>query len=178
MFIEQEKANHAVALMCRLFRVSKSGYYAWRNRLPSARSVADAELLVRIKTIHEQSRGIYGAPRVHAELRLKHHIYCSNKRVARLMRQAGLVGVHRRRFGSTTQRDPKREAYPDLVERQFTADEPNKVWVADVTQHQTDEGWELGPMGRALPVLAVLSRRYRCLLPLSRGVVVCRALHR
>ena len=84
-FIEQEKANHAVALMCRLFEVSKSGYYAWRSRPPSARSVADAELLVHIKTIHEESRGIYGAPRIHAELRLKHYIYCSNKRVARLI---------------------------------------------------------------------------------------------
>ena len=141
MFVEQEKANHAVALMCRLFEVSKSGYYAWRNRPPSARSVADAELLVRIKTIHEESRGNYGVPRIHAELRLKHHIYCSNKRVARLMRQVGLVGVHRRKFTSSTQRDPKREAYPDRVERRFTADEPNKVWVADVTQHETEEGW-------------------------------------
>ena len=140
-FIEQEKANHCVERMCRVLEVSKSGYYAWRARPPSARSVADAELLVRIKTIHEQSRGIYGAPRVHAELRLKHHIRCSNKRVARLMRYTGLVGVHRRKFTPSTQRDPKREAYPDRVERQFTANEPNKVWVADVTQHETDEGW-------------------------------------
>ena len=141
MFIEQEKANHAVALMCRLFGVSKSGYYAWRARPPSARNVADAELLTHIKTIHEESRGIYGAPRIHAELRLKHHTFCSRRRVARLMQQASLVGVHRRKFSGTTQRDPKREAYPDLVERRFTVDEPNKVWVADVTQHETDEGW-------------------------------------
>ena len=127
--------------MCRVLEVSKSGYYAWRERPPSARSIADAELLVRIKTIHDESRGIYGAPRIHAELRLKHHIFCSRRRVARLMRQAGLVGVHRRKFSGTTQRDPKRETYPDLVERRFSADEPNKVWVADVTQHETDEGW-------------------------------------
>ena len=127
--------------MCRVLEVSKSGYYAWRERPPSARSIADAELLVRIKTIHDESRGIYGAPRIHAELRLKHYIYCSNKRVARLMRYTGLVGVHRRKYSGATQRDPKREAYPDLAERRFTADEPNKVWVADVTQHQTDEGW-------------------------------------
>lgn len=141
MFIEQEKANHAVALMCRLFEVSKSGYYAWQSRPPSARSKSDAKLLGYIKKIHEESRGIYGAPRIHAELRLKYHMCCSNKRVARLMRQAGLVGVHRRKFTCTTRRDPKREAYPDRVERQFTADEPNKVWVADVTQHETGEGW-------------------------------------
>ena len=141
MFIEQEKANHSVKRMCRLFEVSKSGYYAWRERPPSARSIADAELLTYIRKVHEESRGIYGAPRIYAELRLEHHIYCSNKRVARLMRQAGLVGVHRRKFTSSTQRDPKREAYPDRVERRFTADEPNKVWVADVTQHETEEGW-------------------------------------
>lgn len=141
MFVEQEKANHAVALMCRLFGVSKSGYYAWRSRPPSARSRADAELLVLINRVHEESRGIYGAPRVQAELRLKHHIFCSRRRVARLMRQAGLVGVHRRKFSGTTRRDPKRETYPDLVERRFSANEPNRVWVADVTQHETDEGW-------------------------------------
>lgn len=140
-FIEQEKANHAIALMCRLFEVSKSGYYAWRKRGSSARSESDAHLLGYIKTIYEESRGIYGVPRIHAELRLKHHIYCSKKRVARLMCQAGLVGIHRRKFTCSTQQNPKREAYPDRVERQFTADEPNKVWVADVTQHETDEGW-------------------------------------
>ena len=115
MFIEQEKANHAVALMCRLFEVSKSGYYAWRKRGSSLRSVADANLLMRIEKIYEKSRGIYGAPRVHAELRDEHQIYCSRKRVARLMREAGLVGVHRRKFTSTTRRDPKRDPYPDLV---------------------------------------------------------------
>jgi putative transposase len=141
MFVEQEKANHAVALMCRLFGVSKSGYYAWRSRPPSAQSRADAELLVLINRVHEESRGIYGAPRVQAELRLKHHIFCSRRRVARLMRQAGLVGVDRRKFSGTTRRDPKRETYPDLVERRFSANEPNRVWVADVTQHETDEGW-------------------------------------
>lgn len=141
MFIEQEKANHAVALMCRLFEVSKSGYYAWRERPPSARSESDAELRAHIKSIHTESRGIYGAPRIHADLRLKHHIHCSRKRVARLMRQSGLAGIHRRKFASTTQRNPKREAYPDLVERRFTVDEPNKLWVADVTQHETSEGW-------------------------------------
>jgi len=126
--------------MCRLFGVSKSGYYAWQHRGPSARSLSDAELLVHIKTIHEESRGVYGAPRIHADLKLKHHIDCSRKRVARLMRQADLVGIHRRKFVGTTKRDPKRDPYPDLVERQFTIDEANRVWVADVTQHETDEG--------------------------------------
>jgi transposase InsO family protein len=141
MFIEQQKALYPVAVMCRLFGVSKSGYYAWQNREPSARSLSDAELLIPIQTIHQESRRIYGAPRIQAELRRTYDTYCSRKRVARLMRQAGLVGVHRRKFTSTTRRDPKRDPYPDLVKRQFTTDEPNKVWVADVTQHETDEGW-------------------------------------
>jgi putative transposase len=141
MFMEQEKANHAVALMCRLFGVSKSGYYAWQHRGPSARSLSDTELLTHIKMIHEESRCVYGAPRIHADLKLKHHIDCSRKRVAKLMRQADLVGIHRRKFTGTTKRDPKRDPYPDLLERQFTIDEPNRVWVADVTQHETDEGW-------------------------------------
>lgn len=141
MFVEQEKANHTVALMCRLLRVSRSGYYTWSGRSIPPRKEADAELTEKIKVIHEKSRGIYGAPRIHAELRDEHRIRCSRKRVARLMRQAGLAGVHRRKFTSTTRRDPKRDPYPDLVERRFTVDEPNKLWVADVTQHETDEGW-------------------------------------
>ncbi len=127
--------------MCRLFGVSKSGYCAWRERKPSPRSESDAKLLAHIKMIHEESRCVYGAPRIHADLKLKHHIDCSRKRVAKLMRQADLVGIHRRKFTGTTKRDPKRDPYPDLLERQFTIDEPNRVWVADVTQHETDEGW-------------------------------------
>ena len=141
MFIEQEKANHSVKRMCHVLEVSKSGYYAWCGRGASRREKADAELVERIKAIHEESRGIYGAPRIHAELRLKHHIFCSRKRVARLMREAGVMGVHRRKYQGTTQRDPKRDPYPDRVERQFTVGEPNKLWVADATQHETGEGW-------------------------------------
>ncbi len=141
MFVEQEKANHAVGRICRVLGVSRSGYYAWLGRVRSAREAADEELLAKIKAIHQESRGTYGAPRIHAELRKKHQVSCSRKRVARLMRQSGLVGVHRRKDRGTTQRDPRRESYPDLVERQFEASAPNTLWVADVTQHETDEGW-------------------------------------
>ncbi len=86
MFIEQEKANHSVKLMCRVLEVSRSGYYAWCERGPSQRERADAALSKTIKSIHEQSRGTYGAPRIHAELKDDHHVHCSCKRVARLMR--------------------------------------------------------------------------------------------
>lgn len=101
----------------------------------------DAELLEHIKLIHAKSRGIYGAPRIHAELRRQHQLCCSRKRVARLMCEAGLVGVHRRRNRGSTRRDPARPSYSDLVRRNFTPNTPDRLWVADITQHKTDEGW-------------------------------------
>jgi len=91
--------------------------------------------------IHRKSRGTYGAPRIHAELTMGDGISCSKKRVARLMRQANLTGVHRRRLKGCTRRDPTRPSYPDLVERSFTATAPNQNWVADLTQVATGEGW-------------------------------------
>ena len=121
--------------------VSPSGYYAWRQRGLSRRTQRDAELLERIRTVHAKSRAIYGAPRVYAELRRKHGVCCSRKRVARLMREAGLVGVHRRRKPGSTKRDPARPSYDDRVQREFTSNTPNRLWVADITQHMTDEGW-------------------------------------
>ena len=121
--------------------VSPSGYYAWRQRVPAQRAQRDAELLERIKAIHTKSRGIYGAPRVHAELRRTYDVHCSRKRVARLMREAGLVGIHRRRKRGSTKRDPARPSYADLVQREFAPDAPDRLWVADITQHKTNEGW-------------------------------------
>ncbi len=127
--------------MCRVLGVSPSGYYAWRQRGSSRRTQQDAELLGRIRTVHIKSRGIYGAPRIHAELRRKHGVFCSRKRVARLMREAGLRGIHRRRKRGSTRRDPARPSYADLVKRTFTADTPDRLWVADITQHMTAKGW-------------------------------------
>ena len=94
-----------------------------------------------IRAIHRASRGTYGAPRIQAELRLGYGIRCSCKRVARLMREAGLQGISRRRRKGLTRRNPKRPSFPDQVERQFTVQKPNRLWVADITQHKTDEGW-------------------------------------
>jgi transposase InsO family protein len=127
--------------MCRVLGVSTSGFYAWRERKPSTRAQQDAELLKLIIKIHRESGGTYGAPRIHAELRMEYGIRCSKKRVARLMRQANLVGVHCRRLKGCTKRDPARPSYPDLVQRSFTATAPNQLWVADITQHATGEGW-------------------------------------
>lgn len=101
----------------------------------------DNRLRELIITIHRDSDGTYGAPRIHAELTLELGIPCAKKRVARLMREVGLVGVHRRKTGGCTKRDPARPVYPDLVQRSFTALKPNQLWVADITQHYTSEGW-------------------------------------
>ncbi len=127
--------------MCRVLGVSTSGFYAWRKRKPSKRSLEDSRLKALIAKIHRDSRGTYGAPRILAELRMGYGIRCSKNRVARLMREANLFGVHRRKPKGCTKRDPARPSYPDLVERSFTAAAPNQLWVADITQHYTSEGW-------------------------------------
>jgi putative transposase len=139
-FVEREKAHHAVVRLCHVLGVSPSGYWAWRKRAPAARTRADAQLAEQIRTIHQSSRGTYGVPRVHAELAAA-GIRCGRKRVARLMRQAGLVGCHRRRPFHTTRRDPTAEPAPDLVQRAFAASAPNLLWVADITDVPTGEGF-------------------------------------
>lgn len=139
-FVEREKANHPVATMCRVLEVSTSGFWAWSKRPPSARACSDAELTSVIRGIHTRSRGTYGMPRVHAELR-DTGTHCSRKRVARLMRAAGLEGVHRRRSTRTTVQDRGAAPAPDLVERLFSASCPNVLWVADITYVPTWQGF-------------------------------------
>ena len=114
---------------------SASGYYAWLNRSPSARQRADRALRDQIVDIHSRSRGTYGVPRIHAELAAE-GVAVGRKRVARLMRQAGIQGVHRRRKVSTTRQNPERAAAPDLVRREFTASGPDHIWVADIERHE------------------------------------------
>jgi putative transposase len=128
------------ATMCRLLGVSTSGYYAWQDRPPSARSAADAVLLEHIREAHAQSYGTYGAPRLHAELAAK-GILVGRKRVARLMRAAGLAGVSRRKGPRTTRRREGARPAPDLVERNFTAERPDQLWVADITYVPTWAGF-------------------------------------
>jgi len=138
--VDAEKVNHPVALLCRVLGVSRAGYYAWRARSPSARAVADAALTETIRAIHRRSRGTYGAPRVHAELVEEHGVRCGRKRVARLMRAAGVAGCHRRRAARTTRRDAAAAPGPDLVRRAFAADAPNRLWTADITYLPTWSG--------------------------------------
>ena len=134
------QAIYGVATMCRVLAVSASGYYAWRKRLPSARARADAELTSRITAIHQYSRATYGAPRIHEEL-LALGIHVGRKRVARLMKAADLCGVSRRKWVTTTVREPGARPAPDLVERNFAAASPNRLWVADITYIPTWAGF-------------------------------------
>ncbi len=138
--IEAEKTSFPIQFMCRMLGVSRSGYYDWRDRPPSARNRADAALTEKVREIHERSRHTYGSPRVHAELRAL-GTRCGRKRVERLMRQAGLQGCMRARRRGTTRRSTKRAPAEDLVKRNFRATEVDRVWVADITYVATREGF-------------------------------------
>jgi putative transposase len=126
-----------VAVACRLLGVSRSGYYDWLGRPPSAREEANTLLTKHIEQIHQESRGTYGWPRVHAELTLGLGLVVNHKRVRRLMRQAGLQGLYRRR----QHRGPTNTATEDdLVNRQFAVDAPDRLWLTDITEHPTGNG--------------------------------------
>ena len=137
--MSDHQADYPITTMCRLLGVSSSGYHAWVKRQPSRRAETDAALIVDIRAAHAASRGTYGAPRIHAELAAK-DIRVGRKRVARLMRQAGVAGVSRRKFITTTVRGDRRQA-PDLVDRNFTAEGPDRLWVADITYIPTWAGF-------------------------------------
>ncbi len=127
------QARFPIAATARVLGVSRAGYYAWAKRPPSAHTEADAALLKRVQAVHATSRQTYGAPRVQADLREAGERH-SRKRIARLMRQAGLVGACHRRGGPvTTRREQEPRPAPDLVDRRFTAEAPNQLWVADIS---------------------------------------------
>ena len=140
-FISAEKARTPVSMQCRLLGVSRSGYYDWATRAPSDRALTDAWLLEKIKAIHAGNRGVYGARRVHAELRIEHGIHVGKKRVERLMRSAQISGLVKRRHGKTTIRVPGVRVADDLVQRDFAPGAANVLWVADITYLRTWEGW-------------------------------------
>ncbi len=138
--MKSNRAVFSVAAQCRVLGVSSSGYHAWRSRPPSDRQKEDAALTEKIRWIHERSYGTYGTPRVHAEL-FEQGVRISRKRVARLMREAGLQGVSRRKGVGTTVRCPESRPAPDLVERDFATPGPNRLWVADITYIATWAGF-------------------------------------
>jgi transposase InsO family protein len=141
-FIHANRACYGVRRCCRAVDVSPSSFYDWHRRGPSARTQADQRLLGQIRRIHRDSGGAYGAPRVHAELQIACGVKVGRKRVARLMRGAGLVGCHRRRRvrPGLTRRDPQAAPAPDLCRRQFSPPQLNRLWHGDYTELPTDQG--------------------------------------
>jgi putative transposase len=151
--MKAHQAAHSIPTMCRVLGVSASGSYAWVARRPRPRATADAELLEKIRVFHQESRGTYGTPRIHRDLRAAGE-RVGRKRVARLLKQAGLRGVSRRKWVQTTVRSEHGRPAPDLVQRQFAATAPNQLWVADITYIPTWAG-----MLYLAVVLDVWSRR-------------------
>ncbi len=139
-FIEAEKADYPVRLLCRCLAVSRSGYYAWRERPMSARTKQDARLRVEIAASHSASRRTYGSPRIIRDLREEGH-RVSRKRVARLMRELGLEGRRKRRFRATTDSKHRFPVAPNILMREFDVEAPNTAWVTDITYLATLEGW-------------------------------------
>jgi putative transposase len=140
-FIAAKRAEHSVKTMCRVLEVSRSGFHAWAKREPSARALEDERLTERIREIHRVNRKVYGSPRIHAELRMADGVRVARKRVERLMRQAAITGMVRRKRGRTTIRVPGVRVCEDLVDRAFLAAAPDRLWVADITYLRTWEGW-------------------------------------
>ena len=138
--IQAEKAQYPIGLLCRVLDVSRSGFYAWHKRLPSTRAQRDRELAGAIRVAYQTSRKTYGSPRIHAELRA-HGTRCSRKRVERLMRQESLRVHPRPRYCKTTDSNHDQPVFPNQLDRKFTVDTPNQVWVGDITYIATQTGW-------------------------------------
>jgi transposase InsO family protein len=139
-FIDDHQQAFPITLMCRVLEVSRSGYYDWRKREPSARKMADEVLLALIRLHHKKSRGYYGSPRIYQVLQ-KEGVRCGRKRVARLMREAGLRARQKRRYKVTTQSNHHLPVAPNLLDQTFTAERPDAIWLSDITYIATAEGW-------------------------------------
>jgi transposase InsO family protein len=139
-FIDAEKAQWPISVMCKLLEVSRSGYHAWLKRPPSQRALEDKALSEAIAKVHAESAKRYGSPRVHRALHAQ-GVRAGKHRVARLMREEGLFGKRRRRFRVTTDSEHTKPIASNLIARDFTTDAPDKVWVTDITYIPTLEGW-------------------------------------
>jgi putative transposase len=139
-FIDDHRREYPTRRLCRVLEVSASGYYAWRKRLPSAREMANRALVERIARVQVQARHTYGSPRVHAELCAQGES-CGRNRVARLMRQYSLGARYRKGLKRTTRVNQAVAAAPNLLGGKFEAEEPNRIWLADITYVATAKGW-------------------------------------
>jgi putative transposase len=141
--IERHRVEFPVVLMCRVLEVTRSAFYAWRKREPSARARKDQRLRIVVRVIHREANGRYGSPRIYKELQARGE-RGSRKRVARLMRLEGLRGKKKRLFRVTTNSDHAYPVAPNVLDRKFTVEDiagPDRVWVADITYVPTREGW-------------------------------------
>ena len=159
-FMKNHGDEFSIEKMSKIFKVSRSGYYQFIDAEPSARSQEDDRLLELIKIIHQASRQTYGSPRIQAELSSRGET-CSRKRVAWLMKKAGIEAKMKKRFKITTKANPKAKVAPNLLQQEFTAQAPNERWVADFTYIATGEGW--------LYVAIVLDLFSRKIVGLSMG---------
>lgn len=166
-FIEAEKANYPIQMLCRLMQVSRSGFYAWRGRAKSPRAKANQALLEQIRETFKDFRGVYGSPRIHFELQVQGQA-CGRHRVARLMRLDQLQARQKRRFRPAPSRPHTLSVAENRLDRQFDVAAPNRVWVADITSLWTDEGW--------LYLAAVLDLFGRRLVGYSMASTMTRAL--
>ena len=166
-FVHAEKVNHAVRCLCRVLRVTPSGYYAWAKRRPSRRQRENARLTVRIRAIHAASRGTYGSPRVYEQLK-QEGFAVGQERVARLLRELGLMGVPQKRFWHTTDSAHRLAVAPNVLGRDFDAERPNERWVTDITYLWTGEGLAVSG-GGPRPVRAARGRVGRTAAPAHRA---------
>jgi putative transposase len=139
-FIDDHHDEFPVRRMCNELNVSSSGYYAWCKRPPSEREMANQELYKEIKTVYNDNHGTYGSPRIYRELD-EQGVACSENRVARLMRLRGLRAKQSRRYKTTTKRNKAHPVTPNLLKRDFVADQPDQKWLSDITYIPTAEGW-------------------------------------
>lgn len=139
-FIDEERVSHSIKTLCRVLQVTRQGYYAWKKREPSNHDLRDLELAALICPLHKEHWGVYGAPRMYVLLK-RQGIKTSKKRVARIMKEYGLVGVAKKRKPATKKVKAETSSAIDLVERNFSADAPNKLWFADITYVRTLQGW-------------------------------------
>jgi len=138
--IDRCRDQYPIRMMCRVLKVSKSGYYAWRDRPESNRAKTDRELTQVIRRLHADSQGVYGSPRIREDLKDEGY-HCGRHKVARLMRSDGLRGCPKRRFKVTTQRDPSHPVAKNLLAQDFATDAPNQCWASDITYLATNQGW-------------------------------------
>ena len=138
-FIDSQVGQHPISLLCRVLAVSRAGYYAWRKRPPSQRTMANQKLEQALWAVYDQSRQTYGYRRVHAAVQSQ--IPCNHKRVARLLRGAGWQAKRSRRYRVTTQANPTHLAAPNRLAQVFVATQPDQIWLSDITYIRTGQGW-------------------------------------